>query len=179
MVTGEPYKRGTVSSRLCNTVFTAGTVTGRAKIETVVPASTWAPLRHQAYRALWIASLASNLGGWMQDMGAAWLMTTLTSSPVLIALVQAATSLQVFFLVVPAGALADIVERRWVLMFSNVWALASVAALTYFTLTGTATPAILLALTFSVGIGSTLEGPALQAVVTELVSRAELRRPWP
>ncbi|HEY1214163.1 MAG TPA: MFS transporter [Bryobacteraceae bacterium] len=140
----------------------------------MVPASTWAPLRHQAYRALWIASLASNLGGWMQDMGAAWLMTTLTSSPVLIALVQAATSLPVFFLVVPAGALADIVERRWVLMFSNVWALASVAALTYFTLTGTAIPAILLALTFSVGIGSTLEGPALQAVVTELVSRAEL-----
>jgi MFS family permease len=59
----------------------------------------------------------------MQDMGAAWLMTTLTSSPVLIALVQAATSLPVFFLAVPAGALADIVERRWVLMFSNVWAL--------------------------------------------------------
>jgi MFS family permease len=80
----------------------------------------------------------------------------------------------VFFLAVPAGALADIVERRWVLMFSNVWALVSVAALSYFTLTGTVTPAILLALTFSVGVGATLEGPALQAVVTELVSPAEL-----
>ncbi len=137
-------------------------------------ASFLAPLRHPAYRALWIASLASNLGGWMQDMGAAWLMTTLTPSPVLIALVQAATSLPVFFLAIPAGALADIVARRRVLLLSNIWALASVVALTYFTLAGGISPTILLALTFSVGIGATLEGPALQAVVTELVSHAEL-----
>lgn len=81
--------------------------------------SAWAPLRHPAYRALWIATLASNLGSWMQDMGAAWLMTTLTPSPVLIALVQAATSLPVFFLALPAGALADIGERRRVLLLSQ------------------------------------------------------------
>lgn len=110
----------------------------------------------------------------MQDMGAAWLMTTLTPSPVLIALVQAATSLPVFVLAIPAGALADIVERRRVLLFSNVWALASVAALAYFTFTGNIGPGLLLALTFSVGIGATFEAPALQAVVTELVPRAEL-----
>jgi MFS family permease len=110
----------------------------------------------------------------MRDMGAAWLMSTLTPSPVLIASVQAATSLPVFFLTIPAGALAHIVERRRVLLLSNIWALASVIALTYFTLEGTISPAILLSLTFSVGIGWTLEGPALQAVVTELVSHAEL-----
>jgi MFS family permease len=110
----------------------------------------------------------------MQDMGAAWLMTTLTPSPVLIALVQAATSLPVFFLAIPAGALADIVERRRILLVSNLWALASVAALTYFTLTARISPGILLALTFSVGIGATFEAPALQAVVTELVPHAEL-----
>lgn len=138
------------------------------------PISAWAPLRRPAYRALWFATLASNIGSWMQDMGAAWLMTTLTPSPVLIALVQAATSLPVLFLAVPAGALADIVERRRVLLFSDVWALASVAALTYYTLTANIGPGILLALTFSVGVGATFEAPALQAVVTELVPRAEL-----
>jgi MFS family permease len=110
----------------------------------------------------------------MQDMGAAWLMTTLTASPVLIALVQAATSLPVFFLAIPAGALADIVQRRRVLLFSNLWAFASVAVLTYLTLTAQISPAILLVLTFSVGVGATFEAPALQAVVTELVPSAEL-----
>jgi MFS family permease len=110
----------------------------------------------------------------MQDMGAAWLMTSLTSSPVLIAMVQAATSLPMFFLALPAGALADIVERRTLLLISNVWAFVAVAMLSYLTLTGKTTPAILLALTFAVGLGEALEGPPLQAVVTELVPRSEL-----
>ncbi len=107
-------------------------------------------------------------------MGAAWLMTSLTSSPVLIAMVQAATSLPMFFLALPAGALADIVERRTLLLISNVWAFVAVAMLSYLTLTGKTTPAILLALTFAVGLGEALEGPPLQAVVTELVPRSEL-----
>lgn len=110
----------------------------------------------------------------MQDMGAAWLMTTLTSSPVLITLVQSATSVPVFLLAVPAGALADIIERRRILLISNAWELASVAALTYFTLAGHMSPVLLLALTFSVGLGEALEGPALQAVVTELAPPQEL-----
>lgn len=87
-------------------------MTERAKIAPAFPASALVPLRRPAYPALWIANLASNLGSWMQDMAAAWLMTTLTPSPGLIALVQAATSLPVFLLAILVGALADIVERR-------------------------------------------------------------------
>jgi MFS family permease len=91
-----------------------------------------------------------------------------------VALVQAATSLPVFFLALPAGALADVVERRRILLFSNAWAFVAVLGLTYFTLAATISPALLLWLTFSVGVGAALEAPALQAVVTELVPRTEL-----
>jgi len=69
--------------------------------------SAWKPLRQPVFRALWIASLTSNIGTWMQNVGAAWLMTSLTPSPVVVALVQAATSLPVFLVGLPAGALAD------------------------------------------------------------------------
>ena len=136
--------------------------------------SPWTPLYRPAFRAIWIATLVANVGGWMQDMGAAWLMTSLTPSPVLIALVQAAASLPMFFLAVPAGALADIVERRRLLLIGNLFAFAAVSALSYWTLLGRTSPAMLLGLTFAVGLGEALEGPAFQAVVTELVPRSEL-----
>jgi MFS family permease len=137
--------------------------------------SPWLPLYRSAFRALWLATLISNIGGWMQDMGAAWLMTSLTPSPVFIAMVQAAASLPMFFLSLPAGALADIVERRRLLLVGNLWALAAVSALSYFTLAGRTSPGMLLGLTFAVGLGEALEGPAFQAVVTELVPRSELQ----
>lgn len=146
----------------------------KSPTEQVAKTSPWSPLYRPAFRALWLATLISNVGGWMQDMGAAWLMTSLTSSPILIAMVQAAASLPVFFLAVPAGALADIVERRRVLLFSNAWALAAVAVLSYCTLVGRTSPWVLLALTFAVGVAEALEGPAFQAVITELVPRSEL-----
>lgn len=143
-------------------------------VEPAAGTSPWTPLYRPAFRAIWIATLIANVGGWMQDMGAAWLMTSLTPSPVLIALVQAAASLPMFFLAVPAGALADIVERRRLLLIGNLFALAAVSALSYCTLLGRTSPAILLGLTFAVGLGEALEGPAFQAVVTELVPRSEL-----
>lgn len=83
-------------------------------------ASPWSPLRSPVFHALWIASVVSNLGTWMQNIGAAWLMTTLTTSPVMIALVQAATSLPVFLVALPAGALADVVDRRRLLLVTQV-----------------------------------------------------------
>jgi MFS family permease len=95
-------------------------------------------------------------------------------SPVLIALVQAAASLPMFFLALPAGALADIVQRRRILLVSNLWALAAVATLSYLTLVGRTSPWMLLTLTFAVGLGEALQGPAFQAVVTELVPRSGL-----
>src|SRR5690606_22342337 len=74
--------------------------------------SAWAPLRRAMFRALWIASLASNVGTWMQSVAAVWLMTSLTPSPVMIALVQTAASAPLVLLGLPAGALADMVDRR-------------------------------------------------------------------
>ena len=75
-------------------------------------ASAWSPLGHSLFRMLWIATVVSNVGTWMHNVGAAWLMTSLTASPAMIALVQAATSLPVFLVGLLAGALADIVDRR-------------------------------------------------------------------
>jgi hypothetical protein len=73
-------------------------------------AAAYAPLRQPIFRAPWLASLVSNLGTWLQNVGAGWLMTGLTPSPVLVALVQAATTLPVFLLALPAGALADVID---------------------------------------------------------------------
>jgi MFS family permease len=85
------------------------------------PASVWGPLRHSVFRALWIASIVSNVGSWMQDVGESWLMTSLTLSPFLVALVETAGSLPVVLAALPAGALADIVDRRRLLIVMQVW----------------------------------------------------------
>lgn len=143
---------------------------------TAQAARPWSPLYWPTFRALWFATLISNTGGWMQDVGASWLMTSLTRSATLIALVQAAESLPMFFLAIPAGALADIVERRLLLLAGNLVSLSAVVALSICTHAGLISPALLIALTFAVGFGEALEGPASQAVVTELVPRSELAR---
>src|SRR5213595_826265 len=91
--------------------------------------SAWAPLSHPVFRALWIASLVSNIGTWMQNVSAAWAMTSLSPSPLMVALVQSATSLPVFLVGLPAGAVADIVDRRRLLIVSQGWMLLSAAAL--------------------------------------------------
>src|SRR3989442_3271731 len=85
------------------------------------PASPWSPLRRPLFRSLWIADVASNIGTWMHDAAAAWLMTLLAPSPLLVSLVQAATTLPLFLLALPAGALADIFDRRRILLIAQVW----------------------------------------------------------
>ena len=89
--------------------------------------SAFAPLRRPVFRALWLASLASNLGTWLQNVGAGWLMTGLTPSPLMAALVQAATTLPFFLLALPAGALADVIDRRRLLLVAQGWMLAAAA----------------------------------------------------
>ena len=89
--------------------------------------SAWAPLSRPIFRALWISSLVSNIGTWMQNVGAAWAMTSLSPSPLMVALVQSATSLPVFVVGLPAGAVADIVDRRRLLLFTQTWMLAAAA----------------------------------------------------
>jgi MFS family permease/quinol monooxygenase YgiN len=142
--------------------------------KTVRANSPWRPLCHPVFRWLWIASVVSNIGSWMHDVGDAWLMTTLSSSPLLIALVQTADSLPVFLLALPAGAIADILDRRRLLLITQAWMGISAGALGAITLAGAATPWIVLAFTFSMGLGLALNMPAWQAVVPELVARKDL-----
>jgi len=139
------------------------------------PVSAWDPLRRPVFRSLWTAALVSNIGSWMQTMGAGWLMTELTHSPVKVALVQAAQSLPMFLLALPAGALADIVDRRRQLIVSQVWMLSFAALLAVTTFAGLTTPWWLLLMTFLIGCGAATMTPAWSASVQEWVPRVELQ----
>jgi len=131
-------------------------------------------LRVPLFRDRWIASTVSSVGTWMQDTAGTWLMTALTSSPLLIALMQTAASLPVLFLGLFAGATADIYDRRRLLIFWQVWMLVSVAVLAVLTFAGVISPLTLLAFTFLLNIGSAMNNPAWQAIVPELVPKEEL-----
>ena len=139
-------------------------------------ARAWAPLRHGLFRAMWVASVASNIGTWMHTVGASWLMTSLAPSPLLVALVQTATSLPVLLVGLPAGAMADMVDRRSLLIFTQSWMLAVAALLGALTLAGVIGPWWLLALTFALGLGTAMNGPGWAATMPELVPREELNR---
>ncbi|MFL6255761.1 MAG: MFS transporter [Pyrinomonadaceae bacterium] len=136
--------------------------------------STWSPLRLSLFRALWLAAVASNVGTWMHNVGAEWLMTTLAPKPFIVALMQTAETAPAFLLALPAGALADIVDRRRLLIFSQSWMLVAAIGLALSTLFGVVTPSVLLLLTFGLGLGSAMNAPAWQAIVPELVPRKDL-----
>jgi len=133
--------------------------------------SGFGPLRIALFRDRWIASTVSSVGTWMQDTAGTWLMTTLTASPLLISLMQAAASLPVLLLGLLAGATADIFDRRRLLIFWQVWMLASVFVLAVLTFFGHVSPWALLAFTFLLNTGSAMNNPAWQAIVPELVPR--------
>ncbi len=134
----------------------------------------FAPLRIPLFRDRWVASTVSNVGTWMQDTAATWLMTALTGSPLLIALMQTAASLPVLLFGLFAGATADIFERRRLLIFWQAWQMAAVAIMAVLALFGVISPFALLALTFLMNIGSAMNNPAWQAIVPELVPREQL-----
>ncbi len=136
--------------------------------------STWTPLLYTWFRWLWIASVVSNIGTWMQNVGAAWLMTELAPSALLVALVQTATNLPVFLLGVPAGAAGDLFNRRKLLLVTQGLMLAAAAVLGVMTLTGSTGPWTLLWLTFALGLGATMNGPTWQAIMPDLVPNSEL-----
>ncbi len=136
--------------------------------------STLAPLRWPVFRMLWLVWLASNICMWMNDVAAAWLMTSLTTSPVWVALVQTAATMPVYLFGLPSGALADMVDRRRFYIVTQFW-VASVALLLCVTvLTETVNPPLLLLLTFANGIGLAMRWPVYSAVVPELIPRAQL-----
>src|SRR5437764_14226357 len=132
--------------------------------------SAWEPFREPLFRTLWAASVISYTGTWMQNIGTGWLMTSLTRSPMMIGLVQAAMSLPVFLVVLPAGALADMVDRRKLLIITQSWMMLAAAALGVLTITRMVSPASLLLLTFIMGFGAVMNDPAWQAITPEVIS---------
>ncbi|HEX2542454.1 MAG TPA: MFS transporter [Caldimonas sp.] len=137
-------------------------------------ASALAPLAVPEFRLLWSTWLAANLSMWMSDVAAAWTMTSLTSTPIWVALVQSASTLPVFLLGLPSGALADILDRRRWLIATQVWLAATAALLCAVTAAGLMTAPLLLVLVFANGIGLALRWPVFAAIVPELVPRQQL-----
>jgi MFS family permease len=134
------------------------------------------PLRMAVLRALLIATLVSNVGDWMEDVGEAWLMTSLRGTPLMVALVQSSASLPVFLFALPAGTLADIVDRRRLLMLTQTWLLFVALSLGVFTLTRHIGAWGLLGCTFAMGIGAAMAGPAWQSAIADVVPRKDLPR---
>lgn len=132
------------------------------------------PLSEPLYRDLWIASTVSNLGGWMQDTAGTWLMTVLTPSTLLIALMQTAAALPIVILGFLAGATADIFDRRHLLLFWQSWMLGAVAILSVLTFFSLISPWVLLTLTFLLNVGAAMNSPAWQAIIPEVVPRSQL-----
>lgn len=137
--------------------------------------SAWAPLRRPVFRMLWITWLASNICMWMNDVAAAWLMTSLTTSPVMVALVQTATTLPVFLIGVPSGALADIINRRTYYFVTQLWVAGNALLLCLALFTESLTPQLLLGLTFLNGMGLAMRWPVYAAIIPALVPRNELQ----
>lgn len=138
-------------------------------------ASAFAPFRTRVFTVLWAATVIGNIGGWVRDTASAWMMTELAPTPAMVALVQAAGSLPIFLLSLPAGALSDILDRRRLMVF--IQAGLCLVSLTLATLTalGLLGPGALLGLTLLAGIGAALAGPVWQAIVPELVPPGSLR----
>ncbi|WP_267382923.1 MULTISPECIES: MFS transporter [unclassified Sphingomonas] len=133
-----------------------------------------APLAIPVFRAIWLSSMASNFGGLIQSVGASWMMTSLASSPQLVALVQASTTLPIMLLSLWAGAVADNLDRRLVMLWAQSFMLVVSVVLAGFAWAGILTPWWLLGFTFLIGCGTAMNGPAWQASVGDMVPRAAL-----
>src|SRR5947207_4087898 len=140
-----------------------------APIPHITSGSAWDPLREPLFRSLWFAAVISYTGTWMQNVGAGWLMTQLTMDPFKVGLVQAATTLPVFLVILPAGALADLVDRRRFLLITQTWMVVAAALLGVLTLEHYVTPWMLLLFTFILGLGAVMNDPAWQAITPEVV----------
>ncbi len=136
--------------------------------------SAFAPLKRPVFRMLWSTWLIANLCMWMNDVAAAWLMTSLTTSALWVALVQTAATLPVFLLGIPSGALADILDRRRYFLFTQLWVAVVALLLCAAVLSGRMSPGLLLALIFFNGIGLAMRWPVFAAITPELVPRGQL-----
>jgi MFS family permease len=136
--------------------------------------SLWRPLRTPIFRQLLVADVMSDVGTFMQGVGAAWLMVSLGAGPMYVALTQTASTLPFFLFALPAGSVGDIVDRRKLILYTETWMVCAAIALAVMTLTGVITPWILLALTFALSAGDAFETPTWRAVLPELVGKDDL-----
>lgn len=134
----------------------------------------WAPFRHRAYAVIWTATVVSNIGGWMYNAASAWLMTSLTSDPMMVSLVQVASSLPIFLFALPAGAMADIVDKRRFLLVAELAITAISAVFAALVAIDLVTPATLLAFAFLLGVGSAVVASPYQSIVPLLVPHEDL-----
>lgn len=151
-------------------------ITSFNRMQRVNPSGVLAPFASRNFTVLWIATVMSNIGTWMHDVGAGWLMTSLSPSPLFVALVQTATTLPIFLFALPAGALADIVNKRKLLIGVQIFMAGNALALAYVVYHGSITPTSLLLFTFLIGLGSAITAPAWQAIVPSLVPRDMLQQ---
>jgi MFS family permease len=147
---------------------------GQRSIAVPADRSPWHPLRLPVFRSLLIADLVSDTGMFMQSVGAAWLMLSLTPNPTMVALVQTVSTLPYFLIAIPAGALADIVDRRKLILCTELWMFAWSLVLAVLTIAGVMSPWLLLLLILLFSMGAALEGPGWQAIFPELVSKQDL-----
>ena len=138
--------------------------------------SAWAPLKTPMFRAFWIASLVSNMGTWIHEVGAGWLMSTLDPTPEMVSAVRTAMAVPIILLAIPAGVMADRIDRRRLLIMTQCLLLATASILSAMTLSGAITSWSLLALTFVMGLGWVIHVPTWQASVPELVPKQQLAR---
>jgi MFS family permease len=138
------------------------------------PSSLWRPLRTPIFRNLLVADVVSDIGTFMQGVGAAWLMVSLGAGPIYIALTQTASSLPFFLLALPAGSAGDIVDRRKLILYAEIWMACVAVALAGLTIAHLMTPWLLLALTFALSAGDAFETPTWRAVLPELVAKEDL-----
>jgi MFS family permease len=136
--------------------------------------SLWRPLRLPAFRNLLIADVASDIGAFMQGVGAAWMMVSLRAGPFYVALTQTASALPFFLLALPAGAIGDIVDRRKLILVAEIWMAGVAVLLAGVTIAGKMSPVLLLILTFALSAGDALESPAWRAVLPDLVQQENL-----
>ncbi|MBV8754041.1 MAG: MFS transporter [Hyphomicrobiales bacterium] len=137
--------------------------------------SIWSPFRQRAFAVLWVATVVSNIGAWMSSAASGWLMTSLNRDPLMVSLVQVATSLPMFLFALPAGTLADIIDRRHFLLGVEIATTIVATGFALLVSSGQATPLTLLVFTFLTGTCTALIAPAWQSIVPQLVPKENLR----
>ncbi len=137
-------------------------------------ASPWSPFRHATFAVLWIVTIVANIGSWMYNAASSWMMTDLNADPLMVSLVQVASSLPMFLFAIPAGALADIIDKRRFIIVLEILIAAVSAIFAALVSADLVSPATLLLFTFLIGVFGALEAPAWQSIVPQLVPKQDL-----